>query len=641
MTSSFSIQKIQAEKALVPVTEKYEEYKKLWPNNPSFLKECAHYTSYKYSPPADNEQDSTGNDSTKSFYQCQAFIKKFRVSEFDLKKFLREVSLATRAFHPCVAEFLGFNIQKDLAIISYKYYQNEDLATFLTNQGQNLDLFDRDMIIYGISRGLDYIHKVGIAHRNIHCNTVLIDENKRPFIGGFYYSKDTVDDNLSINPLTSCMKLAPPKIEQNYELSDDVYFAVDIFCHFFRGLVKNGQINLSYSYIPREYLNLFQWMADPVKSKRPKMGEVSKEIERYIVKTYKGDQLECFKQYKIRIDNDELDNLPKVRSKYLQSGDYIFEKIPERGDDLTIYYLDLIRIVEYNPEAAIIPAQIHLLGLCGFPKDFVKGCYFLIKSLNNQDSRAVTFRNLIYNSILSFESDYRQNHLDEPPLDINSIKEIVRFTHQLDQEKSQKIKSKEGLLMLGMIEEAKANHKSADQKNKYENALQLYLQSAENGCLPAMGRLACLFQYDHSLISDELAKQLLEKFVGISTDEKDDITEKVKEIIYKEKKIDQDDVNIGQFINIDDEKLICVFHYGLIQIFRQKYDVATLIFDLFPKSSQYYYDASRALFYIAVLEGQSNTRPSEILDKLLEKENQKDEYKIHLNDLFAIINVNS
>ncbi|CAI7927054.1 unnamed protein product [Closterium sp. NIES-54] len=93
--------------------------------------------------------------------------------------------------HPNIVRLLGFAIGGDLRsrpeqILIYEYVPNGDLREWTgPNTERPLTLKQRMDILIGLARGLEYLHRFGIVHRDINPGNVLITDSMQAKIADF------------------------------------------------------------------------------------------------------------------------------------------------------------------------------------------------------------------------------------------------------------------------------------------------------------------------------------------------------------------------------------------------------------------------------------------------------------------------
>ena len=74
------------------------------------------------------------------------------------------------------------------AFIFMKFAENGPLDTWMDKNGGRLKEQQANKFFYGLMCGLNYLHQLNIAHRDLKLDNFLLDENLEPMITDFGFS---------------------------------------------------------------------------------------------------------------------------------------------------------------------------------------------------------------------------------------------------------------------------------------------------------------------------------------------------------------------------------------------------------------------------------------------------------------------
>ncbi|MCD7465540.1 hypothetical protein HAX54_001485 [Datura stramonium] len=144
------------------------------------------------------------------------------------KEFKSEVEVLSKARHPNLVMLLGSCSERSQKLLVYEYVCNGSLDQFLSGDiRMPLNWERRIKIALGAARGLEYLHKHNIIHRDIRPNNILITHDHESLLGDFGLAKAGYDEsqNSSSNSVVGTLGYMAPEYAANGKFSakTDVY----------------------------------------------------------------------------------------------------------------------------------------------------------------------------------------------------------------------------------------------------------------------------------------------------------------------------------------------------------------------------------------------------------------------------------
>lgn len=456
--------------------------------------------------------------------------------KIDLKSFIREVHITNQVSHPCTSELIAFNLgQNNSLYVVTKFYSKGTLQELLTPNKSNPSAYHKlgnlqrvgdatqptgcrmevddgtpyTILMYGIARGLKYMHELNFFHRDIKPLNIFIDQYNIPHLADFGYSKPMNDnDSLQQSRTAGTLTVMAPEVinlKQHYGIPSDVYSLALVFyslteaehnpikvkyCDQLKQLrclqqyhSRNNRPQFRMTPKPLQELIQKMWDSDP--NSRPTMKEVCAELEKPELWFPKTNP-KAFTKFKERIDEFEASRILSVRKFSATDIDnecLTNALLHSRGaednfyeDPLKPLYSDfratLDQSLSGNAQASYDLGLFYITGYANIPKDYVLAWTYLEDSVAKGYELASAGLNIILNKI--YKHELKANN-QSPPI----------FYENFDIKHSyfQNLKSPKSKLIFGMICEA---------IKEYEMALRFYSDASKQGRKEALGRVGGL-----------------------------------------------------------------------------------------------------------------------------------------------------
>ena len=142
-----------------------------------------------------------------------------------LARFKREVALNRKIKHPNVARMFDYGIAGDCPFITMEFIDGEDLWT-LVGKKQRFPAAEAVPIVRQIARGAAAIHRLGILHRDLKSQNVIVDRQGAAVILDFGLARGSWDPGLT---MASVLLGTPQYMSPEQALGDPLDERADLY----------------------------------------------------------------------------------------------------------------------------------------------------------------------------------------------------------------------------------------------------------------------------------------------------------------------------------------------------------------------------------------------------------------------------
>lgn len=142
-----------------------------------------------------------------------------------LEEFLQEVSIMRKVRHKNIVQFIGACTRKPNLCIVFEYMAGGTVFDYIHRQKDKLKIPTLLKMATDVARGMDYLHKRNIIHRDLKACNLLMDENEVVKIADFGVARVAVSTEGIMTAETGTYRwMAPEVIEHKpYGLKADVF----------------------------------------------------------------------------------------------------------------------------------------------------------------------------------------------------------------------------------------------------------------------------------------------------------------------------------------------------------------------------------------------------------------------------------
>lgn len=232
---------------------------------------------------------------------------KLELSEKDILTFLREIHILT-SNHPSILKLKGWSFIENALIVTF-YMKNGSLFDCIKKSTKEKSFFtptQKQIILYGVSKGIEYLHSENIIDRDIKSSNILLDEKFYPKICDFNLSKFTSDiysEDQSVKCYTPNYEAPEIHTQNGYNCSVDVYSFGRIMYELLADeIIKNdSKIDLDNPKIPLNFSEIIMECQNNEASCRPTFSDISEFFRNNFLENV--DQKE-FQSYLNFIENE-------------------------------------------------------------------------------------------------------------------------------------------------------------------------------------------------------------------------------------------------------------------------------------------------------------------------------------------------
>ncbi|KAK7259670.1 hypothetical protein RIF29_25283 [Crotalaria pallida] len=155
------------------------------------------------------------------------------------KEFKSEVRVLSKARHENVVMLLGSCSEGNNRLLVYEYVCNGSLDQHLSEHSRSpLSWEDRIKVATGVAKGLLYLHKNSIIHRDMRPNNILITHDHEPLLGDFGLAKTQNQDSIHSTEVVGTLGYLAPEYAEYGKVSTkiDVYSFGVILLQLITGL---------------------------------------------------------------------------------------------------------------------------------------------------------------------------------------------------------------------------------------------------------------------------------------------------------------------------------------------------------------------------------------------------------------------
>ena len=203
--------------------------------------------------------------------------------EVVLARFKREINLNRKIKHPNVARMFDFGISGEYPYITMEFVPGKDLWTMIRDEGR-IPPARAVPILRQIARGCSAIHELGIVHRDLKSQNVIVDEHGAVAIVDFGLARWNLGGGFTLDSiiLGTPQYMSPEQASgQTVDARTDIYSIGIIAFEALTGqLPFNGDSPIAVAMMQ---------INDPVPDLLPKQADVSPALRAVVLKALRKD----------------------------------------------------------------------------------------------------------------------------------------------------------------------------------------------------------------------------------------------------------------------------------------------------------------------------------------------------------------
>mmetsp|Transcript_28888 Transcript_28888/g.32092 ORF Transcript_28888/g.32092 Transcript_28888/m.32092 type:complete len:560 (+) Transcript_28888:25-1704(+) len=147
----------------------------------------------------------------------------------NMEEFIREVNIMRRVFHPNIVMLMGACTRMGDKVIIVSELMHQDLEAFLKSPDYDkTTVSQRVKLGKDVALGLNWLHSVGIVHRDLKLGNILLDEHLNAKIADFGFSqiKKSAGDMIrdKVKPKGNVLYMAPEVMQmKQFNEKADIY----------------------------------------------------------------------------------------------------------------------------------------------------------------------------------------------------------------------------------------------------------------------------------------------------------------------------------------------------------------------------------------------------------------------------------